>query len=447
MDSIHWGSLVAQVEEQLHAMSPDDFRAGARQLQMLAHAEAAKRGEHAPNLVAAGQPIVQQYDGAEVLQLSASVSFSPVKSSRAGAAAATPAWQHLHPSMAPPLPPGVSMHPSMQQPLGFMASPPRAFHPTHSVQGHGLHISFPVGVSSMQSSMPSPASYLVSGTQPTPVSYHPSAVVYTPTRTSVQSQGLQTGAPRHPFDSFTLDLGAATPILHRQQVASSPEAHQPSVIETVQRITKTASKWSNINVSDSSMQGKAEKTEPARPRRKRRQGDVVAANEGVSQPSKRTKTKAKLGRKPIKKRGVKIKIGSSEAASETPKPAAKTKAKTAPKAKKPATRDASKKGELGFSNLDVLCGRGGMANRHEGNARFRDEAKRMRPAYHCVVSSGQNRSADRERKFFLSLELVERVHKYGGRFLKKGSDGLWYEIEDEEARKKASQALRETKKW
>ena len=36
-------------------------------------------------------------------------------------------------------------------------------------------------------------------------------------------------------------------------------------------------------------------------------------------------------------------------------------------------------------------------------------------------------------------ELVKRVKAYGGRFLKRRNDGLWYEMDDEVAREKASQ--------
>ena len=40
---------------------------------------------------------------------------------------------------------------------------------------------------------------------------------------------------------------------------------------------------------------------------------------------------------------------------------------------------------------------------------------------------------------YLLQELVERVKEYGGRFLVKGTDELWYEMTDERARLKASQ--------
>ena len=40
---------------------------------------------------------------------------------------------------------------------------------------------------------------------------------------------------------------------------------------------------------------------------------------------------------------------------------------------------------------------------------------------------------------FIKQELVNRVKGYGGRFLTKVSDGLWHEMDDGDARKKASQ--------
>ena len=34
---------------------------------------------------------------------------------------------------------------------------------------------------------------------------------------------------------------------------------------------------------------------------------------------------------------------------------------------------------------------------------------------------------------------MEKVRDYGGRFLEKGTDGLWHEMNEKSARKKASQ--------
>ena len=88
---------------------------------------------------------------------------------------------------------------------------------------------------------------------------------------------------------------------------------------------------------------------------------------------------------------------------------------------------------------DILAGRGGGTNRHEGNIRFRDEARRLRIIY-------KDEQTDRRTKYVISQELVTRVGQYNGRFLEKGHDGRWYEMDENSARKKASQVLRE-EKW
>lgn len=88
---------------------------------------------------------------------------------------------------------------------------------------------------------------------------------------------------------------------------------------------------------------------------------------------------------------------------------------------------------------DILAGRGGGTNRHDGNIRFRDEARKLRIIY-------KDGETDRRTKYMISQELVTRVRQYGGRFLEKGWDGRWYEMDELSARKKASQVLRE-EKW
>jgi hypothetical protein len=88
---------------------------------------------------------------------------------------------------------------------------------------------------------------------------------------------------------------------------------------------------------------------------------------------------------------------------------------------------------------DILAGRGGGTNRHDGNIRFRDEARKLRIIY-------KDGETDRRTKYVISQELVQRVRQYGGRFLEKGHDGRWYEMDEKSARKKASQVLRE-EKW
>lgn len=83
------------------------------------------------------------------------------------------------------------------------------------------------------------------------------------------------------------------------------------------------------------------------------------------------------------------------------------------------------------TGVDILRGRGGLTNRHKGNMKFRDEARKLRSNY-------RNKSTSRHEKYLLSQDLVQRVKEYGGRFLeRKGS--LWYEMSEKDARKKASQ--------
>jgi hypothetical protein len=83
-------------------------------------------------------------------------------------------------------------------------------------------------------------------------------------------------------------------------------------------------------------------------------------------------------------------------------------------------------------SLDILRGRGGLTNRHEGNLRFREEARKLRAIY-------RDEGTSRDDKFLLTWELIKRVDEYGGRFLELGADKLWYEMNDRNARKKASQ--------
>lgn len=82
--------------------------------------------------------------------------------------------------------------------------------------------------------------------------------------------------------------------------------------------------------------------------------------------------------------------------------------------------------------LDILKGRGGLTNHHPGNVKFRNEARKLRSEY-------KHADTTRHQKYLFSLDLVNRVKAYGGRFLEKGKDDLWYEMDEKAARKKASQ--------
>lgn len=91
---------------------------------------------------------------------------------------------------------------------------------------------------------------------------------------------------------------------------------------------------------------------------------------------------------------------------------------------------------------DILCGRGGRSNNHAGNKRYRQVVNDMRIMY-------QN-TETKTVKTDLSRAIVEHCCSYGARFLKiDNAAGKYFVLTKGEARKKTSQALRETKdlKW
>jgi len=87
------------------------------------------------------------------------------------------------------------------------------------------------------------------------------------------------------------------------------------------------------------------------------------------------------------------------------------------------------------SDVDVLMGRGGRTNHHKGNENYLKIKERIQPRY---------LAAAKEDKTAISQELVDAILLEGGRFLKL--DPLterWYVVDNQVARKKASQTLRE----
>lgn len=96
---------------------------------------------------------------------------------------------------------------------------------------------------------------------------------------------------------------------------------------------------------------------------------------------------------------------------------------------------ASTEGVKFYSRNDVLCGRGGGTNVHPGNRRFRDLINANRRAY---------LKARKNDKPAISRSIVRTIREMNGRFLKKDEkQGLWFEIGDDGAREKTSQALRQ----
>merc|ERR1712038_1042304 len=90
------------------------------------------------------------------------------------------------------------------------------------------------------------------------------------------------------------------------------------------------------------------------------------------------------------------------------------------------------------TELDVLLGRGGLTNNHAGNIRYREEVEKVKPMYFSCKTKPEKKE--------VSELLVAYVQDYGGRFLVKDPEtNRWMLAPMKAARKKASQALRETK--
>ena len=101
----------------------------------------------------------------------------------------------------------------------------------------------------------------------------------------------------------------------------------------------------------------------------------------------------------------------------------------------PAPVSASKEGMSYFADNDVLSGRGGGTNVHPGNRNFRDLINLHRRAY---------LKARKNDKPAISRAIVRAIRETTGKFLKKDEkSGLWFEIGDDAAREKTSQALRQ----
>lgn len=96
-----------------------------------------------------------------------------------------------------------------------------------------------------------------------------------------------------------------------------------------------------------------------------------------------------------------------------------------------------------IGDWDVLCGRGGESNNHVGNKRYRKVVDERKAEYRKINSK------QRKLKTVFVRDIVSHINKCGGRFIDVDSKGKYYVVTMEKARKKTSQALRETKelKW
>jgi hypothetical protein len=101
------------------------------------------------------------------------------------------------------------------------------------------------------------------------------------------------------------------------------------------------------------------------------------------------------------------------------------------------TKPVDEDGNILVTDSDILCGRGGMTNHHIGNRRYRDIIDKHKPKYHEVAKTHKPAVA----------KLIVKAIRTGdppGRFLKKDEKtGKWFDIGDQKAAEKTSQALRE----
>lgn len=88
--------------------------------------------------------------------------------------------------------------------------------------------------------------------------------------------------------------------------------------------------------------------------------------------------------------------------------------------------------------VDVSCGRGGFTNNNPANRGFLRRRDELADAYHLAARKGNGKAHLRD-------ELVSYVRNAGGRFLRPHPTFLrtWFELSVDEARSKASQALRD----
>jgi hypothetical protein len=86
-------------------------------------------------------------------------------------------------------------------------------------------------------------------------------------------------------------------------------------------------------------------------------------------------------------------------------------------------------------DVDVLCGRGGLINKHPGNIVYRKVVDYNKPFYQNV---------HKKHRILVSQSIVQSILNFGGRFLILGAKGkTWIEIGYKRAVQKTSQALRE----
>jgi hypothetical protein len=89
-----------------------------------------------------------------------------------------------------------------------------------------------------------------------------------------------------------------------------------------------------------------------------------------------------------------------------------------------------------YTKIDILSGRGGLANKHFGNRVFRRLVKHNKDLYRRLKS--------KRKQELLVQSILLAVEAHGARFLRENkASGSWYQIEEKDVRTKVCQALRE----
>ncbi|KAL3944757.1 MAG: hypothetical protein SGBAC_001176 [Bacillariaceae sp.] len=88
-----------------------------------------------------------------------------------------------------------------------------------------------------------------------------------------------------------------------------------------------------------------------------------------------------------------------------------------------------------LKDSDIVCGRGGLANKHPGNRLLRRICNENRELYQCSMNPVY--------KQCLILSIFTAIQQNGGSFLTRTKDGSWQEISDKKAKEKTAQLLRE----
>jgi len=88
-----------------------------------------------------------------------------------------------------------------------------------------------------------------------------------------------------------------------------------------------------------------------------------------------------------------------------------------------------------LQDYDIVCGRGGLANKHPGNRLLRRICNENRELYQCSMNPVY--------KQCLILSIFTAIQQNGGSFLTRTKHGSWEEISDKKAKEKTAQLLRE----